>query len=151
MQQKTGFKPKYQHLSVKNYLQGLSKSCCACIAESVPTQVECLEGLVHLQEIDRKTRLGALLTGVKMHGTGVSIVGAHLRIRWVKRSADTDRESLGNFGPAFVSDLLVPGHIQAGQARVHLQEIDQNDTVTGGSANQTQNTWKLHVESSQQR
>ena len=59
-----------------------------------------------------------------MHGKGASIVGAHFRSRWVKRSADTDRESLGEFGPAFVSDLLVVGHVQAGQARVHLQYID---------------------------
>ena len=59
-----------------------------------------------------------------MHGTGVSIVGADLRIRWVKRSADTDRESLGNFGPAFVSDLPVVCHIQTGQVLVHLQDID---------------------------
>ena len=59
-----------------------------------------------------------------MHGKGVSIVGAHFRSRWVKQSADTDRESLGNFGPAFVSDLLVEGHVQAGQVLVHLQGID---------------------------
>jgi len=51
-------------------------------------------------------------------------VGAHFRSRRVKQSADTDRESLGNFGPAFVSDLFVAGHVQAGQVLVHLQDID---------------------------
>ena len=61
-----------------------------------------------------------LLTGIKMHGKSVSIVGAHFRSHWVKRSANTDLESLGKFGPAFVSDLLVVGHVQAGQTRVHL-------------------------------
>ena len=66
-----------------------------------------------------------------MHGKSVSIVGAHFRIRWVKRSADTDRESHGKFGPAFVSDLLVVGHIEAGQARVHLQRIDRKSMVSG--------------------
>ena len=60
------------------------------------------------------------LTGVEMHGKGVSIVNAHFRSHWVNRSADTDRESLGEFGPAHVSDLLAPRHVQAGQARVHL-------------------------------
>ena len=59
-----------------------------------------------------------------MHGKAVSIVGAHFRSHKVKRSADADRESLGNFGPAFVSDLFVAGHVQAGQVLVHLQDID---------------------------
>ena len=49
--------PKYQHLSTQNYLQGPSKSCCAFITDIVPLQVECLEGLVQLQEIDRKDRV----------------------------------------------------------------------------------------------
>ena len=53
------------------------------------------------------------------------IVGFHFRSHWVKRSADTDRESLGDFGPAFVRDLLVAGHIQVCQVLVHLQDIDQ--------------------------
>ena len=67
------------------------------------------------------------------------IVGAHFRIHWLtKRSADTDRESLGKFGPAFVSDLHVPGHVQAGQARVHLQEVDQK--IWLAATNQAQNT-----------
>jgi len=66
-----------------------------------------------------------------MHGKGVSIVGAHFRSHWVENSADTDREPLGNFGPAFVSDLLVPRHVQAGQVLVHLQEVDRKDTVSG--------------------
>ena len=44
-------------MSAQNYLQGLSKSCCACIADLVGVQVQCLEGLVHLQEIDRKDGL----------------------------------------------------------------------------------------------
>ena len=60
------------------------------------------------------------LTGVEMHGKEASIVGAHFRSHWVNRSADTDRESLGKFGPAFVSDLRVPGHVQAGQELVDL-------------------------------
>ena len=77
-----------------------------------------------------------------MHGKSVSIVGAHFRIRWVKRSADTDRESLGKFGPAFVSDLPVAGHIEAGQARVDLQEVDRKDTVKGG-ANRGRNAPKV--------
>ena len=72
-----------------------------------------------------------MLTGAKTHGKRVSIVGAHFKSLWVKPSADTDRESLGEFGPAFVSDIFVVGHIQAGQACVHLQDIDQKDTVGG--------------------
>ena len=67
-----------------------------------------------------------------MHGKGATIVGAQRRSHWLKRSANTDRESLGKFGPAFVSDLPVPGHVQAGQARVHLQEVDQKNLVSGG-------------------
>jgi hypothetical protein len=59
-----------------------------------------------------------------MHGKAVSIVDAHFRSHWVKQSVDTDRESLGKFGPSFISDLFVPGHVQAGQACIHLQEID---------------------------
>ena len=39
----------------------------------------------------------------------------------MKRSADTDRESLGNFGPAFVSDLRVRAQIEAGEKLVDLQ------------------------------
>ena len=50
----------------------------------------------------------------------------------MKQNADTNRESLGKFGPAFVSDLVVPGHVQAGQVLVHLQDIDRKGTVTGG-------------------
>ena len=50
----------------------------------------------------------------------------------MENSADTDREPLGNFGPAFVSDLPVPRHVQAGQVLVHLQEVDRKDTVSGG-------------------
>ena len=42
----------------------------------------------------------------------------------MKQSADTDRESLGKFDPAFVSDLIILGHVQAGQVLVHLQDID---------------------------
>ena len=67
-----------------------------------------------------------------MHGKSVSIVGAHFRSHKVKRSADADRESLGNFGPAFVSDLFVHGDVQAGQARVDLQDIDRKRMVSGG-------------------
>ena len=52
--QKTRLQPKYQYLSTQNYLQGLSKSCCAFITDIVPLQVDCLEGLVYLQEINRK-------------------------------------------------------------------------------------------------
>ena len=85
-----------------------------------------------------------------MHGKGVSIVDAHFGSHWVKRSADADRESLGNFGPAFVSDLIVLGHVQDGQVRVHLQDIDRKSMVSG-AANQAQITWKLHVEGAQQR
>ena len=59
MKQKTCFKPKYQYLSFNNYLQGLSKSYCACITDIVLLQVELLEGLVQLQEIDRKDGLVA--------------------------------------------------------------------------------------------
>ena len=124
-----------------------------CIASdiAIESNIDALDGGVDLvQDLKRRMGLAALLTGVKMHGTGVSIVGAHLRIRWVKRSADTDRESLGKLGPAFVSDLLVPGHVQACQARVHLQEVDRKSMVSG-AANQAQNTWKIDVEGSQQR
>ena len=84
-----------------------------------------------------------MLTGVEMHGKGVSIMGAHFGSHRVKRSADADRESLGKFGPAFVSDLLVvghieAGHIEAGQARVNLQGIDRKSMVSRG-ANSTRN------------
>ena len=72
---------------------------------------------------------GGVLTGIEMHGKAVSIVGAHFRSHWLKRSANTDRESLGKFGPAFVSDLSVAGHVQAGQARVHLQEVDRTGVL----------------------
>ena len=84
---------------------------------------------------------GAVLTGVKMHGQSVSIVGAHARSNWVKRSADADRESLGKFGPAFVSDLPVAGHIEAGQARVNLQGIDRKSMVSGGLTG-----FKMHLD-----
>jgi len=66
-----------------------------------------------------------------MHGKGVSIMSLHFRSRWAKRSADADRKSLGNFGPAFVSDLVVLGHVQAGQARVDLQDINRKRMVSG--------------------
>ena len=49
----------------------------------------------------------------------------------MKQSADTDRESLGKFGPAFVSDVPVAGHIEAGQACVKLQGIDRKSMVSG--------------------
>ena len=52
------------------------------------------------------------------------------------------RESLGKFGPAFVRDLFVVVHIQAGQGLVDLQEIDREDTVSGAT-NQAQNIWKF--------
>ena len=80
----------------------------------------------------RKTWLGGGLTGVEMHGKEASIVGAHFRSHWVKRSADSDRESLGKFDPAFVSDLIVVGHVQAGQVLVDLQEVDRKSMVSGG-------------------
>ena len=60
-----------------------------------------------------------------MYGKGLLIVGAHFKSFWMKQSADTDRESLGNFGPAFASDPPVVSHIQAGQVLVHLQEINR--------------------------
>ena len=68
-----------------------------------------------------------------MYGKSVSIVGDYFRSRWVKRSADTDRESLGNFGPTFVSDLSVAGHVQAGQVLVHLQDINRKGMVSGAN------------------
>lgn len=68
MKQKTCFKPKYQYLSANNYLQGLSKSCCACIADIIAHQVECLEELVRLQEIDRKDRVSGVLNWLETHG-----------------------------------------------------------------------------------
>ena len=38
------------------------------------------------------------------------------------RSAiSTNRETLGDFGPAFVSDLIVPAQIEAGERLVDLQ------------------------------
>ena len=87
-----------------------------------------------------------------MHGKSVSIVGAHFKSLWVKRSVDADRESLGNFGPAFVSDLYILGHVQAGQVLVNLQEIDRKSMVSGAANwaqnawNQTQHKWANHVE-----
>ena len=59
-------------------------------------------------------------------------MGAHFRSRWVKRSVDADRECFGKINPAFFSDLSVAGHIQAGQARAHLQEVDRKSMVGGG-------------------
>ena len=67
-----------------------------------------------------------------MHGKYVSIVGAHFGSHWAKRGADADRKSLGKFGPAFVSDLIVFGHIEASQVLVDLQEIDRKSMVSGG-------------------
>ena len=67
-----------------------------------------------------------------MHGKSISIVGARFKSPWVKRSADADRESLGKFGPAIVSDLYILGHVQAGQVLVDLQEIDRKRMVSGG-------------------
>ena len=50
------------------------------------------------------------------------------------------RESLGNFGPAFVCDPWVVSHIQAGQVLVHLKHIDRKGVVSGGLL-----TWiKMH-------
>ena len=54
MQQKACLQPKYQCLSAQNYLQGLSNGPCTFIADFVAAQTQCLERLVHLQEIDRK-------------------------------------------------------------------------------------------------
>ena len=66
-----------------------------------------MDGGVFLSEIDQKDTVSGGLTGVEMHGKGASIVGAHFSSHWVENSANTDRESLGDFGPAFVSDLQV--------------------------------------------
>ena len=66
-----------------------------------------------------------------MHGKYVSIVGAHFGSHWAKRGADADRKSLGKFGPAFVSDPIVFGHIEASQVLVDLQEIDRKSMVSG--------------------
>ena len=83
-------------------------------------EIQGFEGVIVLQEFERKSMVSGGLTGVEMHGKEASIVGAHFRSHWVNRSADTDRESIGEFGPAHVSDLLVPGHVQAGQVLVDL-------------------------------
>ena len=80
----------------------------------------------------RKTWLAGGLTGVEMHGKGASIVGADFSSHWVKQSANTDRESLGDLGPAFVSDRIVLGHIEASQVLVDLQKIDRKSMVSGG-------------------
>ena len=66
-----------------------------------------------------------------MYGKDVSIVGDYFRSRWVKRSANADRKSLGKFGPAFISDIGVVPDVQAGQACVHLQGTDQKGMVRG--------------------
>ena len=80
----------------------------SAVADYVPLKVELFDGGVFLSEVERKdTVSGGLVTGVKMHGKGVSIVGAQFKSPWVQRSADTDRKSLGKVGPAFVGDLLV--------------------------------------------
>ena len=91
---------------------------------SVAGHIQAGQARAHLQEVDRKSMVSGGVTRVKMHRKGVSIVGAHFRSHWVENSADTDRESLGKFGPAFVCDLWVVAHIQAGQVLVHLQGID---------------------------
>ena len=44
-------------MSVQNYLQGLSKSCCACIADLVSAKVEAFDGRVDLQEIQEEDRV----------------------------------------------------------------------------------------------
>ena len=77
-----------------------------------------------------------------MHGKYVSIVGAHFGSHWAKRGADADRKSLGKFGPAFVSDLIVFGHIEASQVLVDLPKIDRKSMVSGG-ANWGQNARKM--------
>ena len=50
MKQKTCIQPKYQHLSTQRYLQGLSKSFCACIADLVSAKVEAFDGSVYLRK-----------------------------------------------------------------------------------------------------
>ena len=80
---------------------------------------------------NEQTQVRGGLTGVEMHGKEASIVAAHFRSHRVKQSADTDRESLGKSDPAFVSDLFVAAHVQAGQVLIHLQEVDQKGMVSG--------------------
>ena len=48
-------------MSAQTYLQGLCKSFCASIVDLVVAQVQCLEGLVRLQEIERLVALAAKL------------------------------------------------------------------------------------------
>ena len=64
---------------LKPYLQGFCKVCCTGIADVVSSKVEHFDGAVVLQEIERKDMVSGALTGVKMHGKAVSIVGAHFR------------------------------------------------------------------------
>ena len=44
-------------MSVQNYLQGLSKSFCAFIADLVSAKVEAFDGRVDLQEIQEEDRV----------------------------------------------------------------------------------------------
>ena len=55
------------------------------------------------------------------------------------------RETPGDFGPAFVSDLRVAARVQAGQVLVHLQEVDRKSMVSG-AANRGQNIFKRSVD-----
>ena len=102
------------------YLEHLCDGRSSLIADFVVSKVDACDGGVFLSEIEQKHTVSGGLTGVVMHGKEASIVGAHFGSHWVNRSADTDRESLGEFGPANVSDPLVRGHAQAGQVLVDL-------------------------------
>ena len=70
--------------ALKAYLQGFCKSSCAGIADFVASKVERFDGGVFLSKIKHKDTVSGGLTGVEMHGKGVSIVNAHFRSHWVK-------------------------------------------------------------------
>jgi hypothetical protein len=53
--------------ALKPHLQGFCEGCCAGIANFVAPEVQDLEGVVVLQEIERKTTVSGGLTGFKIH------------------------------------------------------------------------------------
>ena len=50
----------------------------------------------------------------------------------MRSDINTNREALGDFGPAFVSDLIVPTQIEADERLVDLRQVNaRKDTVSG--------------------
>ena len=115
-----------------SYLEHLCDGLEPLVAHSVVFKDELFDGGVFLSEIERKSMVSGAANWGRNEWKRCIDCGCSAQEPLAERSADADHESLGKFDPAFVSDLLVPGHIQAGQERVHLQEVDRKNMVNGG-------------------